>query len=163
MDEFSHINLFANQKCLVIINSLQRTERKLGHWLGIYSELSHDKKYINVTFIDSFGLNPTAYNPILRNYLQKYSHKIKNLHFNTYPLQSPKSYVCGPFVCFIGTYLLKGLHLHEINKRFFKKRDRKYNDQIVVKFMRRNWPQKNCSIDFCPMQTYNGACFNCSC
>ena len=38
MDEFSHIDMFRNDKCLIVFNSITRNTHTMGHWLLLYSE-----------------------------------------------------------------------------------------------------------------------------
>ena len=162
MDEFQKINLRNHTKCFIVINSVKRNERKVGHWLALYSQTTNDGM-MNVTFIDSFGLKISQYNPNLRSYLNKYTPFIKKFQYNDFPLQSPNSYVCGAFICFIGSKLIAGEKISDINRKYFKKYDRIYNDKIVVKFLQKHWYKPFCDREFCPMLTYNEKCFNCKC
>ena len=162
MDEFNHIDMTKSNKCLIIFNSITRKNNTMGHWLGLYSKRINDRM-IHVTFIDSFGLSISHYNPILQNYLRKHTSYIKKLDFNTFPLQSNNSYVCGAYVCFISHKLVTGLHLTEICNRYFKKNNRKFNDLVVTRFVKNNWYTNCCNTEFCPMKTYESECFNCKC
>ena len=163
MDEFDHINLNKHNKCLIIFNSITRhSPKKIGHWLALFSQRNKDGLLI-ITFVDSFGLNITRYNPILKKYVNKHQPHIKHFYYNDFPLQSDNSYVCGAYICFITEKLMSGLHLGDINKKFFKKNDRIFNDRLVVSYIRKNWPLKYCNMQFCPMETYNAKCFNCKC
>ena len=44
-----------------------------------------------------------------------------------------------------------------------KKNNRKYNDLLVVRFIKQRWYKNRCDIEFCPMKSYEGECFNCLC
>ena len=162
MDEFSHIDMFRSDKCLIVFNSITRNTHTMGHWLLLYSERLSDGM-LHVTFFDSFGLSISHYNPILINYLNRHSSHIKNLDFNTFPLQANNSYVCGAYVCFIAEKLVSGQHLKQICKNFFKKNDRKFNDTVVTRFIKSKWYRNSCTTEFCPMKSYAGECFNCKC
>ena len=162
MDEFQKVNLRKHSKCLIVFNTVKRNERKVGHWLALYSQLTN-RGMMNVTFIDSFGLSLSQYSPILSSYLRKYSPFISNIQSNNFPLQSPKSYVCGAFICFIGSKLVRGEKISDINRKYFLKYNKKYNDSVVVRFMQNHWYKPYCDREFCPMQTYNEKCFNCKC
>ena len=133
MDEFQKINLRNYRKCLIVLNTVKRNERKLGHWLALYSVLTRDG-LMNVTFIDSFGLKMSRYDPILSSYIKKYVPFIKKFQRNDFPLQSPNSYVCGAYICFIASKCVAGAEISDINRKFFKKFDRKFNDGVVVRF-----------------------------
>ena len=162
MGEFDHIDMVSSEKCLIVFNSITRNMATMGHWLALYSVRSKDGM-LHVTFFDSFGMNISHYNPILKNYLKKHSPYIKKLDFNTYPLQSLNSYVCGAYVCFMGEKLVSGLHLNQICKIYFKKNNRKFNDALVIRFVKMRWFKNRCDTEFCPMKTYAGECFNCKC
>ena len=162
MDEFQEINLKNYRKCLIVFNTVKRNERKLGHWLALYSILTQDG-LMNVTFIDSFGLKMSRYGAGLSSYIKKYVPFIKKFQYNDFPLQSPNSYVCGAFICFISSKLVAGTEISAINRKFFKKFDRKFNDGVVVRFVKKHWYKSYCSHEFCPMQTYNEKCFKCRC
>ena len=162
MNEFSHIDMTKFDKCLIIFNSITRDMQTMGHWLALYSKRLKDNT-IHVTFFDSFGLSISHYNPILQNYLKLHSPNIKKLDKNTFPLQSNNSYVCGAYVCFVAEKLVQGQHLKEICNSNFKKNNRKYNDLVVVRFIKQRWYKNRCDIEFCPMKSYEGECFNCLC
>ena len=162
MDEFDHIDMSKIDKCLIVFNSITRNMHTMGHWLALYSKRL-TANMIHVTFFDSFGLSISHYNPILQNYLKKHSPFIKKLDFITYPLQSNNSYVCGAYVCFVSEKLVSGVRLKEICEQNFKKNDRKFNDSIVIRFVKNKWYRNYCSTEFCPMKTYEGECFNCYC
>ena len=162
MNEFSHIDMTKFDKCLIIFNSITRDMQTMGHWLALYSKRLKDNT-IHVTFFDSFGLSISHYNPILQNYLKLHSPNIKKLDKNTFPLQSNNSYVCGAYVCFVAEKLVQGQHLKEICNTNFKKNNRKYNDLFVVRFIKQRWYKNRCDIEFCPMKSYEGECFNCLC
>ena len=162
MGEFDHIDMVSSEKCLIVFNSITRNMSTMGHWLALYSVRSKDGM-LHVTFFDSFGMNISHYNPILKNYLKKHSPYIKKMDFNTYPLQSPNSYVCGAYVCFMSEKLVSGLHLNQICKIYFKKNNRKFNDALVIRFVKMRWFKNRCDTEFCPMKTYAGECFNCKC
>ena len=84
MGEFDHIDMVSSEKCLIVFNSITRNMSTMGHWLALYSVRSKDGM-LHVTFFDSFGMNISHYNPILKNYLKKHSPYIKKLDFITYP------------------------------------------------------------------------------
>ena len=105
MDEFNHIDMTKSNKCLIIFNSITRKNNTMGHWLGLYSKRINDRM-IHVTFIDSFGLSISHYNPILQNYLRKYSSYIKKLDFNTFPLKSNNSYAIVILKRIIGNLMI---------------------------------------------------------
>ena len=162
MDEFSHIDMTKFDKCLIIFNSITRDMQTMGHWLALYSKRLKDNT-IYVTFFDSFGLSINHYNPILPNYLKLHSPNIKKIDLNTFPLQSNNSYVCGAYVCFMAEKLVLGQHLKEICETNFKKNNHKYNDLRVTRFIKQRWYKNCCDIEFCPIKTYEGECFNCLC
>ena len=162
MDEFDHIDMRKFNKCLIIFNSITRDMQTMGHWLALYSFRLNDNT-IYVTFFDSFGLSISHYNPILRNYIKLHSPYIKKFDFNTFPLQSNNSYVCGAYVCFIAEKLVLGQYLKEICDQYFKKNNRKYNDLQVVRFIKQRWYKNGCDAEFCPMKSYESECFNCRC
>ena len=162
MNEFSHIDMTKFDKCLIIFNSITRDMQTMGHWLALYSKRLKDNT-IHVTFFDSFGLSISHYNPILQNYIKLHSPNIKKLDKNTFPLQSNNSYVCGAYVCFVAEKLVQGQHLKEICNTNFKKNNRKYNDLVVVRFIKQRWYKNRCDIEFCPTKSYEGECFNCLC
>ena len=159
MDEFNHIDMRKFDKCLIIFNSITRDMQTMGHWLALYSKRLKDNT-IYVTFFDSFGLSITYYNPILQNYIKKLSPYIKKFDFNTFPLQSNNSYVCGAYVCFIAEKLVLGQYLKEICDQNFKKNNRKYNDLQVVRFIKQRWYKNGCDAEFCVTTIFIPSLFN---
>ena len=162
MDEFDHIDMNENNTCLIVFNSITRNTPTMGHWLALYSSRLKNGM-LHVTFFDSFGLSISHYNPILDTYIKKHTPHINFFDFNTFPLQSNNSYVCGAYVCFVSEKLVLGQHLNQICKRYFKKKDRKFNDEVVTRFVKLRWYKNCCDTEFCPMKTYAGECFNCKC
>ena len=85
------------------------------------------------------------------------------MDFNTFPLQANNSYVCGAYVFFVSEKLVSGEHLNQICKKYFKRYDRKFNDALVSRFVKKRWYKNFCDTEFCPMKTYASECFNCKC
>ena len=157
-----------NETFAFVLHNTRRHENKFGHWLAIQIRVSGG--VIKLIFFDSFAISHKSYGEFLINYVNHirlycFENGFK-YHFDSLdkPIQHPYSLTCGAHVCYFIAKCINSSIKTQYNK--FEKHDKKKNDEIVMKFIRINWPTNYCNTPtpsksmlhrknhFCPIKAY---------
>ena len=156
-----------------IINTTKRNENKFGHWLAIQIRVKNGS--VKLVFFDSFAISYKSYTQFFKNYVNHIRlgcfENGFNYHFDSLdkPIQHPSSLACGAHVCYFMVNCIN-TSIYTLYKKF-ERNTKKKNDEIVMKFIRINWPSNYCNDfpnhkskaskkHFCPVKTYGDtSCF----
>lgn len=102
-----------------VINSQPSTESGL-HWMCVFVTKNDDG-----IFFCSYGKDPDFYGLDLSRYASNWKHNVSQL-------QPSKSFSCGGHVIFVLTNLCSGFSFEDILQDMYNKKDKTYNDVIIM-------------------------------
>ena len=114
----------------LFIANVDTSEKPGSHWVAFY--FTKDQKG---EIFDSYGLPPSNYTGTFSAFLNNNSN---DWSFNSVPLQSINSKVCGYYCLYYGLFRCRNIGMSTIVHRFSKNIQR--NDFLVKRFIEKHFP-----------------------